>query len=312
MLSLVIERVEMKDITERRKNVLRFAIQKSGRLAEGSQNLLTQCGIHLQARRSQLMTSDDSFGVEFLFVRDDDIPGMIESGVCDIGIFGQNLLDEYNARSAYGYSKLEPVLDLGFSRCRLSIASPKDSSYSSLSDMNGKVIATSYPYTLEKFLLENNIEASVVTLHGSVELASHIGVSDLICDLVSSGATLYENGLKEIVKISESQALLVRRKDSLSSLKKELVERLILRIKGVQNAAKNKYIMMHIEKDRLDKLEDILPGSESPTIIELKGYSDKVAVHVVSHEEVFWDTVEKLKAIGASSILVLPIEKMIS
>lgn len=292
--------------------MLRFAIQKSGRLADGSLQLLKQCGIQLQSRRNQLMTSDDSFGVEFLFVRDDDIPGMIESGVCDIGIFGQNLLDEYNARSVFEYSKLESVLALGFSSCRLSIASPKDFSYASLADLNGKVIATSYPYTLKKFLMENTIEANVVTLHGSVELASHIGVADLICDLVSSGATLYENGMKEIVKISESQALLVRRKEPLNSHKQVLVDRLILRIEGVQNAAKSKYIMMHIDKNRLDMLEDILPGSESPTTIELKGFLDKVAVHVVSHEEVFWDTVEKLKAIGASSILVLPIEKMIS
>ena len=297
---------------ENRKSVLRIAMQKSGRLAEGSDQLLTKCGIKLKSRSNQLVTCDDSFGIEFLFVRDDDIPGMIESGVCDIGIFGENLLREYVSRSVVQVSKLETILPLGFSKCRLSLAAPKEFPYSKLSDLNGKVIATSYPNTLRNFLNASDIEANVVTMHGSVELACHIGVADLICDLVSSGATLYENALKEILTISQSEAVLVQAQAPLNSYKSKLVEKLVLRIKGVQAASKSKYIMLHLERDKIDQLAGILPGCETPTILDLKGFPTKVAVHVVSQEDVFWETVENLKGIGASSLLVMPIDKMIS
>lgn len=297
---------------ENRKGILRIALQKSGRLADGSDQLLTKCGIKVKSRSNQLVTCDDHFGIEFLFVRDDDIPGMIEKGVCDIGIFGQNLLREYAGKSEYQASKLETILPLGFSKCRLSLAAPKEFSYNKPSDLNGKVIATSYPNTLRSFLNESNIEAHVVTMHGSVELACHIGVADLICDLVSSGATLYENALKEMLTISQSEAVLVQSKSPLNSYKSDLLEKLVLRIKGVQAAAKSKYIMLHLERDKIDQLEGILPGCETPTVLDLKGFPNKVAVHVVSQEDVFWETVENLKRIGASSILVMPIDKMIS
>ena len=292
--------------------VLRIAVQKSGRLADGSEQLLSKCGIKVKSRSNQLVTYDDSFGIEFLFVRDDDIPGMIESGVCDIGIFGQNLLKEYTSKSEFQDSKLQTILPLGFSKCRLSLASPKEFAYSSPSDLNGKVIATSYPNTLKSFLKERNIEANVVTMHGSVELACHIGVADLICDLVSSGATLYENALKELVTISQSEAVLVRYKNPMNSYKSTLIDKLVLRIKGVQAASKSKYIMLHLDRDKIEQLARVLPGCETPTILDLNGISNKVAVHVVSQEDVFWETVEKLKEIGASSILVMPIDKMIS
>lgn len=294
------------------KIILRFAIQKSGRLAEGCQKLLLKCGIKNQSRRNQLVARDEDFGVEFLFVRDDDIPGMIENGVCDIGIFGQNLLDEYNLKSSIESSNLKSILPLEFSKCRLSIAAPKEFDYISPKDLNGKIIATSYPHTLRKFLATNNIEANIVTLHGSVELASHIGVADLICDLVSSGDTLYENGLREILNVSISQAILVQGRAPLSQEKSALIDRLMLRMKSVQAAEKNRYIMMHLDRNRIDQLAKILPGSEAPTVLLLKDSTEKVALHVVSHEEVFWDTLEKLKKIGATSILVMPIEKMIS
>lgn len=302
----------MKGKPNNRNSVLRIALQKSGRLANGSEQLLSKCGIRVHSASKQLITYDHLFGIEFLFVRDDDIPGMIESGACDVGIIGQNLLNEYNCKTESNLSSLETLLPLGFSKCRLSLAGPKEFGYKALNDLNGKVIATSYPNSLRRFLRANNLEANIVTMHGSVELACHIGVADLICDLVSSGATLYENGLKELATIDQSEAVLVQSKSPLNAYKSNLVQKLLLRIKGVQSAAKSKYIMLHLDRSKIENLEGILPGSETPTILDLKGFQDKVAVHVVSHEDVFWETVENLKKIGASSILVMPIDKMIS
>ncbi len=293
------------------KNKIRIALQRSGRLAEGSLSLLEKCGIKVQVTKNQLLTQDNKFGIDFIFARDDDIPGLVETGICDLGIIGQNLLDEYCGDNQDRCKILEIVMELGFSKCKLSIAIPKGQNYKSINDINGKIIATSYPNSLGSFLKQNNIDAKIVTMHGSVELAPQIGIADLICDLVSSGATLNENGLQEFMLVKESEAILIANQANLTAEKQELLARLILRIKAVLNANQNKYIMLHIDRSKLPMLSQILPGSESPTILELQGNKDKVAVHVVSFEEVFWETIEKLKAIGATSILVLPIEKII-
>jgi ATP phosphoribosyltransferase len=291
---------------------MRVALQKSGRLAESSQYLLAKCGLKAIATKNQLLVQDDEFGIDFIYARDDDIPGFIETGICDLGIIGRNLLDEYRGQNPNALDTIQIVMPLGFAKCRLSIAVPKTGNYQQLTDIEGKIIATSYPNTIRQFLAKNNIRAQVVTMHGSVELAPQIGIADLICDLISSGATLKENGLQELAPVTVSEAILISHKTQLNAEKQALLQLLTLRINGILNADKNKYVMLHIEREKLAMLSKILPGSESPTVLELQGIADKVAVHVVTHEQIFWETIEKLKKIGASSILVLPIEKMIA
>ena len=293
------------------KRKIRIALQKSGRLAEGSQSLLQKCGMKLNSNKNQLFIQDDAFGIEFIFARDDDIPGLIKSGVCYLGIIGENLLKEYCGKNKERCEAFEIIMPLGFSRCRLSIAIPKREEYKKLEDLCGKTIATSYPKILNHFLEKNHIDAKIVSMHGSVELAPQIGIADLICDLVSSGATLKENGLREFIKVMKSEAILVKNKALNISSHKLFLERFILRIKSVLNAQKNKYLMLHIDREKIPLLTKILPGKEAPTILELKDISDKVAIHLVTAEDIFWETIEKVKEIGASSILVLPIEKMI-
>lgn len=291
------------------ENNLRFGMQKSGRLAEGTIALLQKCGYSVKLSKHQLLMQEKS-GIDFIFTRDDDIPGFLAKNVCDLGVFGENLLTEYLLANKDQQENLEVIMPLGFSRCRLSIASPQDKTYKDIKTLNNTVIATSYPKTLENFLQTNNLKAEIVTMHGSVELAPKIGIADLICDLVSSGATLKENGLVEMMKIADSQAVLVCSKNSGTPKKQALINNMLLRMKGVLDAKQNKYIMLHIDKDKIADIKEILPSSEAPTVLALQGASDKVAVHVVSPEEVFWETIEKLKSIGATSILVLPIEKM--
>jgi len=284
---------------------LSVVLQKSGKLSDGCVTLFQRCGIEIKAAKNQLLFQDDAFGIDFIFARDDDIPGLVENNICDLGIVGENLLQEYNADS------INIVTKLGFAKCRLSLAHLKTANFSSINDLNDKSIATSYPKILSGFLRANNVNAKIVTMHGSVELAPQIGIADVICDLVSSGATLKENGLVEFMVIAKSEAVLINKQNSFSDSKQALLDRLLLRITGVLQAERNRYIMMHIDRSRLPELIKILPGGESPTILELQGMPQKIAVHIVSLEEVFWDTIEKLKEIGASSILVIPIEKMI-
>lgn len=284
---------------------LSLALQKSGRLSDGCIALFKSAGINIRKSSNQLLVQDEDFGIDFIFARDDDIPGLVENGVCDLGIVGENLLQEYDIDA------VKVIAKLGFAKCRLSIAFPKEGDYSSVNDLNGKSIATSYPKTLAKFLDENNVKSKIVTMHGSVELAPQIGIADMICDLVSSGATLKENGLMEFMALARSEAVLIAQNGVFPEQKQRLLDRLLLRIKGVLQAQQSCYIMMHIDRSSLSELIKVLPGSESPTILELQGMPKKVAVHVVSLEAVFWDTIEKLKEIGASSILVLPIKKMI-
>lgn len=288
---------------------LRFGVQKSGRLAEDSIALLQKCGYSIKLDKHQLLVQEKS-GIDFIFTRDDDIPGFLAENICDLGIFGENLLTEYLLENEDKKDKIEVLLPLGFSKCRLSIAAPQSFVYQDANSLQNTIIATSYPKILGNFLKKNQINAKIVEMHGSVELAPKIGIADVICDLVSTGATLKENGLVEIVKIMDSQAVLVCAKNIQSASKQQMIQRLLLRIKGVLDARQNKYIMLHVDKNKVDRVKEILPGSEAPTILELQGVSNKVVMHVVSPEEVFWETMENLKEIGANSILVLPIEKM--
>jgi ATP phosphoribosyltransferase len=282
-----------------------IALQKSGRLSEEGLSLFKRCGISVRYAKHQLFIQDDQFGIDFIFTRDDDIPHLVQNGLCDLGIVGDNVLQELTD------SKIQRIMPLGFGQCRLSLAHLKNESYQSIQDLQGKTIATSYPNTLQQFLAANHVDATLVTMSGSVELAPQIGLADLICDLVSSGSTLKENGLHEFMTISQSQAMLIRSGTMFSLEKQARLDRLLLRINAVLKAAQSRYIMLHIDEAKLPQLSSILPGSESPTVLALQGSPGKVAVHVVSLESVFWETIEKLKAIGASSILVLPIEKMI-
>ena len=232
-------------------------------------------------------------------------------GVCDLGIVGENVLLEAALERDSNNPNYTAIKKLGFGRCRLSIAFPKDKSFSQSNCLSGLRIATSYPYLLQQYLDNHKIDANVLTISGSVEIAPRLNMADAICDLVSSGRTLEENNLTEVETLIHSQSLLIQSNNDLGEEKQATIELLLRRINGVLKAQDSKYIMFHAPKSALAAIKDILPGSESPTIMPLDGDDDKVAIHVVSPEAVFWDTLEKLKSIGASAILVLPIEKML-
>lgn len=286
---------------------LRIALQKSGKLSEGSIDLLNKCSFKIKPAKNHYLVQSKEMNTDFLLIRDDDIPGFVDSNASDLGIVGENGYQEYVLENPD--NDLEIIARLQFAYCRLSLAAPQESGIKDLADYNGKTIATSYPATLMDYLQKNNIHAKIIQMHGSVELAPKIAVADAICDLVSTGATLKENGLVETHVILESEAVLIGRKSAPAIIRKQARE-LMFRINSVIDAKDSKYIMLHIDKDAVGKLKDILPGCESPTVLHLHGDDNKVAVHVVSKEGVFWDTIAKLKSIGASSILVVPIEKM--
>ncbi len=282
--------------------MLKIAIQKSGRLYEDSIKLLKECGIQLSNGNKQLKTIADNFPLEIYFLRDDDIPQYVFDGVADIGIAGENVLLE-KAKD------LELDYRLGFGKCRLSIAVPKTTAYFTANDLQGLKIATSYPVLLQQYLSEKNINAEIHEISGSVEIAPGIGLADAICDLVSSGSTLFTNGLKEVEVILRSEAILAVNKD-LSAEKKILLEKLLLRINAVKQAKNNKYIMMNAPNSQLKNIVALLPGMKSPTVVPLstEGWS---SVQTVVNENDFWDVIEKLKQFEAQGILVMPIEKMI-
>jgi ATP phosphoribosyltransferase len=284
------------------ETVLRIAIQKSGRLYEDSVQLLKECGIELRNVKDRLRTVSENFPIEVFFLRDDDIPEYVEDGVADIGIVGQNVLAEKDR-------KVDTVEALGFGKCRLSIAVPKSVDYEGVASLEGKRIATSYPHLVKSFLAENKVTASIHEISGSVEIAPGIGLSDVIVDLVSSGGTLFMNGLKEAEIILESQAVLVARKN-LDEEKIAILDKLLFRIRSVKKAKKSKYVLMNAPNDQLENIISLLPGMRSPTILPLakEGWS---SVHSVLSEDKFWEIIEKLKAAGAEGILVVPIEKMI-
>ena len=290
---------------------LEIAIQKSGRLAEMSLGLLKKCGISLEKSKDQLLCKSQNFPLDVLLVRDDDIPAFVSMDVCQLGIVGQNVLVEKQATAQNG--KLEniiQVLELGFGKCRLSLAAPNECACDDLSFFNNKTIATSYRGILGQYLKEKGLSSEIVTMRGAVEIAPKTHMADAICDLVSTGGTLASNGLKEIETIFQSQAVLVKNAEIPDALM-DIYTRLLLRIKAVLRAENSRYIMLHSPVAALEEIKALLPGSDAPTILPLQGYEDKVALHAVCDEEIFWNTMEELKAKGASSILVLPIEKIL-
>ena len=297
-----------------RQERLRIAVQKSGRLTDESLDLLHRCGLKFSRGKDQLMCYGENMPLDVLFVRDDDIPDLVQEDVCDLGLVGLNVLEEKRlAMAARGTPpRIEVLQKLDFGRCRLVLAVPEDFRYENLRSIAGKRIATTYPNVLARFLRENDIEAHVVTLSGAVEIAPRLGRADVICDLVSTGSTLTANHLREVAVVLESQAALVRTPVALPDVKADWVRRLLVRIDGVQQVRESKYIMLHAPRAALAQIKQLLPGSESPTVIPLDGAGDKVAVHAVCRETVFWETLERLKAAGASAVLVLPVEKMLA
>ena len=282
--------------------MLKIAVQKSGRLYEDSIRLLKECGIELNNGNKQLKAAAFNFPIEVFFLRDDDIPQYVYDGVADIGIVGENVLLE-KAKD------IDLVYRLGFGKCRLSIAVPKTMQYQAASDLNGLKIATTYSTILQNYLTKNNIDAEIHEISGSVEIAPGIGLADAICDLVSSGSTLFTNGLKEVEIILQSEAVLTANKQ-LSTENKAILEKLLLRINAVKTAKNNKYILLNAPNSQLKNISSLLPGMKSPTIVPLAedGWS---SVQSVVNENDFWEVIEKLKAFGAEGIIVLPIEKMI-
>lgn len=281
---------------------LKIAIQKSGRLHEDSVKLLKECGIDISNGVNKLKTEASNFPLEIFFLRDDDIPQYVEDAVADIGIAGENVVYEKKRR-------VNIVEKLGFGKCRLSIAVGRNENYEGIQYMQGKKIATSYPVLVQEFLKEHKITAEIHEISGSVEIAPGIGLADAICDLVSSGSTLFINGLKEVETILTSQAVLIRN-ENLGNVQLQLLYKLLFRIQSVKKAKNNKYILLNAPNDNLETIVSLLPGMKSPTVLPLaeKGWS---SVHSVLNENEFWDIIEKLKQAGAQGILVVPIEKMI-
>lgn len=281
---------------------IRIAIQKSGRLYEDSVQLLKECGIDLRNVKDRLKTESDNFPLEVFFLRDDDIPQYVEDGVADIGVVGENVLYEKN-------KKVEVVDELAFGKCRLAIAVPRSQNYEGVLSLKGKRIATSYPFLVTNYLKQYNVEADIHEISGSVEIAPGIGLADVVADLVSSGSTLFMNGLKEVETILESQAVLVRN-TNLDEPQLELLNKLVFRIRSVKKAKRTKYVLMNAPNDKLKDIIALLPGMKSPTVLPLaeSGWS---SVHSVLSEDEFWNKIEQLKAAGAQGILVVPIEKMI-
>ena len=284
------------------KTKLKLAIQKSGRLTDKSLQLLSECGISISNGNRSLIASAQSFPLEVLFLRDDDIPEYVENGVADIGILGQNVVLEKE-------KSVQEIRQLGFAKCRLSLAVRRENNYTNVSDLDGKKIATTYPKILSQFLTENGVNAEIETISGSVEIAPSIGLADAVCDIVSTGSTLLMNGLKEVEKVISSEAVLIAN-DSLSQEKQELLNRLLFRMDAVKTAKNNKYILLNAPNDKLEILSNLLPGMDSPTIMPLakEGWS---SLHSVVPENQFWEIIDELKANGAQGILVTPIEKMI-
>lgn len=285
-----------------REKKLKIAIQKSGRLSEDSVRLLKRCDVSFDNGSGKLRSVARNFPIEILFLRDDDIPQYVEDSVADIGIVGENILAEAE-------STVELIEKLGFGKCRLALAVPRSFEYSSVRDLADKRIATSYPKILQKFLDLNSVTAEIHTISGSVEIAPGIGLADAICDLVSSGSTLFTNGLREAESIMDSEAVLVAR-TGLDSEQQAILDKLLFRIRSVNAAKRNKYILLNAANEKLDEIMELLPGIKSPTVMPLfqQGWS---SVHSVIGEDDFWEVVESLKDAGAEGILVVSIDQMI-
>lgn len=282
--------------------VLRIAVQKSGRLSEDSLKLIKECGIRFDNGAGKLKSAASNFAAEILFLRDDDIPGYVEDSVAHIGIVGENVSVETNR-------EVDTVHRLGFSKCRLSIGIPRGVEYASIKDLDGKSIATSYPRLLGNYLSENGVTAQIHEISGSVEIAPSIGLADAVCDIVSSGSTLLSNGLQEVEVIFRSEAVMIANKN-LKPAHQDLLDQLLFRIKAVQAAKNNKYILLNCPSDSVDEVTKYLPGMKAPTVMPLatEGWC---SIHSVINENDFWENIEKIRQAGAEGILVIPIEKMI-
>lgn len=281
---------------------LKIAIQKSGRLYEESLQLLKDCGIFVNNGKDQLKVSVDNFPMEIMYLRNSDIPQYLEDGVVDIAIVGENLLAEKQ-------KNIEIIQSLGFSKCRVSIAVPKEVETDDINYFQGKKIATSYPNTLKNFLQKNNISAEIHVISGSVEIAPNIGLADGICDIVSSGSTLFKNGLRETVTILKSEAVLAKTAQ-LNNDKEKILEKFLFRIQSVLRAKNSKYILMNVPNEKISEVSNVLPVLKSPTVIPLaeEGWS---SIHSVIDEERFWEVIDELKEKGAQDILIIPIDKMV-
>lgn len=294
------------------KQRLRIAVQKKGRLSSESFDILKKCGMHFTVMGERLVVQSENMPIDLLLVRDDDIPGLVMDGIVDLGFIGENVLEESRQRrhSLGMPCDFEKLRRFDFGGCRLSLAVDKDADYTGVHWLQGKRIATTYPQLLKTFMDDAGIDYTLCKLTGSVEVAPRAGLADAIADLVSTGATLEANGLKEVDVVFTSKATLIKRTGELDTDKETLIEKLLVRMQGVQQAKESKYIMLHAPVSQLEAIKALLPGAEDPTVLKLSSDDDRVAVHLVSTENLFWETMERLKALGASSILVLPIEKM--
>jgi ATP phosphoribosyltransferase len=293
---------------------IKIAVQKSGRLTEHSMDLLVRCGLSYSRGRDQLICYGENMPVDVLLVRDDDIPGLVQEDICDLGIVGDNVIEEARLElTERGETTLfQRIYALDYGHCRLSFGVPDGVDYGDASSLAGKRIATSYPSIVTNFLRQSGIDATVVEFSGAVEIAPSLGRADVICDLVSSGSTLRAHHLYEAETIFESEAALIQTPKPVPAEKTAWINRLLQRIRGVLQVRESKYIMLHAPRSALAEIRALLPGSEAPTIMPLDGRDDKVALHAVCRENVFWETLEQLKDAGASSMLVLPVEKMLS
>lgn len=287
---------------------LHLAIQKSGRLSEYSRALLRDAGLRIQHGKNDLTARVENFPIDLMFVRDDDIPTFVSDGVCEFGIVGRNVLEEF----ALGEPerRFDLIAPLGFGSCALRIAAPERLTYEGPQSLAGARIATSYPRLLQRFLDDKGVDATVVRMNGAVELAPRLQIATFVCDLVSTGATLEANGLRPVETVLESEAVLIRTRAEISPEKSARAEQMLRRIDGVLATQESKYIMLNAPEEALDKIAALLPGAEAPTILPLAGRPGHFAMHAVCKESVFWETLENLKGAGASAILVMPIEKM--
>ena len=291
---------------------LRIAMQKSGRLSDETQQLLKRCGLKLNVADRRLLAHVTNMPIDIMRVRSSDIPGLVMDGVCDLGIVGDNTLEETALERILLGEKAEYVKTTGlnFGGCRLSLAMPEEFDYQGIKSLDGLRFATTYPQLLKRFAQENGINIDFCLLKGSVEVAPRVGLANGICDLVSTGATLEANGLKEVEVIYRSKASLIQSSTTINAEKQAILDTLLPRIQGVMKAKESKYIMLHAPKNKIEEVSNLMPGKETPTVLPLAGRDDLVAVHVVATETFFWETMEALKALGCDSILVMPIEKM--
>ncbi len=300
--------------TTKSRERLRIAMQKSGRLADFSQDLLARCGLKFRQSRDKLFCFGESMPIDLLLVRDDDITGLIAQGVCDLGIVGRNVLREQSVAAA-ARAEPEPARELcalGFGRCRLSIALPQETHYAAPEQLAGLRIATTYPALLGAWLQENGIEALIVVLSGSVEIAPRLGTADAICDLVSSGATLAANQLREVATILDSEAVLAGAAIAPGDARGELAEQLLRRIEGVTRVRESKLIMLHAPRASVAIITQLLPGGQNATVMSIEGSGDQVALQAVCHGAITWQHLEDMKRAGACQLLVLPVEKMLA